>query len=287
MMRKLAALYFPLYAGLLVTGPRVRHGAVHGELPRQLADLRREPDARSRWPFSPRVRPGAARPPGVHTPPPADPRGPGRPARGAALGRDGAPLAARRDRRDGRRQRRRSTDGQRGARARAPVCPGATSRGSATSRGWRWPPCSPASSPPACGSSWTGPARSSCSPPAARPSRPPTRRRSWALGITDAGRARGDPPARARALAPEPFRRPPRRRPAGRRGSSRARGARAMRIAIVAPSLEIVGGQSIQAHALCAGLRQDGHEVDVRADQPALSARASAGSGAGRTRGRA
>ena len=35
-----------------------------------------------------------------------------------------------------------------------------------------------------------------------------------------------------------------------------------MRIAVVAPSLEIVGGQSIQAHALCAGLRQAGYEVD-------------------------
>lgn len=35
-----------------------------------------------------------------------------------------------------------------------------------------------------------------------------------------------------------------------------------MRIAVVAPSLDIVGGQSIQAHALCAGLRQAGYEVD-------------------------
>jgi glycosyltransferase involved in cell wall biosynthesis len=34
-----------------------------------------------------------------------------------------------------------------------------------------------------------------------------------------------------------------------------------VRIAIVAPSLAIVGGQSIQAHALCAGLRQAGYEV--------------------------
>jgi glycosyltransferase involved in cell wall biosynthesis len=35
-----------------------------------------------------------------------------------------------------------------------------------------------------------------------------------------------------------------------------------MRIAVVAPSLDIVGGQSIQAEALCAGLRQAGYEVD-------------------------
>ena len=35
-----------------------------------------------------------------------------------------------------------------------------------------------------------------------------------------------------------------------------------MRIAVVAPSLDIVGGQSIQADALCAGLRQAGYQVD-------------------------
>ena len=35
-----------------------------------------------------------------------------------------------------------------------------------------------------------------------------------------------------------------------------------MRIAVVAPSLDIVGGQSIQAEALCAGLRGAGYEVD-------------------------
>ena len=35
-----------------------------------------------------------------------------------------------------------------------------------------------------------------------------------------------------------------------------------MRIAVVAPSLDIVGGQSIQAHALCEGLREAGYEVD-------------------------
>ena len=35
-----------------------------------------------------------------------------------------------------------------------------------------------------------------------------------------------------------------------------------MRIAVVAPSLDIVGGQSIQADALCAGLRQAGYAVD-------------------------
>ena len=35
-----------------------------------------------------------------------------------------------------------------------------------------------------------------------------------------------------------------------------------MRIAVVAPSLDIVGGQSIQAMALCAGLRQARYEVD-------------------------
>jgi glycosyltransferase involved in cell wall biosynthesis len=35
-----------------------------------------------------------------------------------------------------------------------------------------------------------------------------------------------------------------------------------VRIAVVAPSLDIVGGQSIQAEALCAGLRQAGYEVD-------------------------
>ena len=35
-----------------------------------------------------------------------------------------------------------------------------------------------------------------------------------------------------------------------------------MKIAVVAPSLDIVGGQSIQADALCAGLRRAGYEVD-------------------------
>jgi len=35
-----------------------------------------------------------------------------------------------------------------------------------------------------------------------------------------------------------------------------------VRIAVVAPSLDIVGGQSIQAQALCAGLRQAGYLVD-------------------------
>ncbi|PYN34291.1 MAG: glycosyl transferase family 1 [Candidatus Rokuibacteriota bacterium] len=35
-----------------------------------------------------------------------------------------------------------------------------------------------------------------------------------------------------------------------------------MRIAVVAASLDILGGQSIQAQALCAGLRQAGYEVD-------------------------
>jgi hypothetical protein len=35
-----------------------------------------------------------------------------------------------------------------------------------------------------------------------------------------------------------------------------------MRIAVVAPSLDIVGGQSIQADALCAGLRRAGYQVD-------------------------
>jgi len=35
-----------------------------------------------------------------------------------------------------------------------------------------------------------------------------------------------------------------------------------VRIAVVAPSLDILGGQSIQAMALCAGLRQAGYEVD-------------------------
>jgi glycosyltransferase involved in cell wall biosynthesis len=34
-----------------------------------------------------------------------------------------------------------------------------------------------------------------------------------------------------------------------------------MKIALVAPSLDIVGGQSVQAHALCAGLRGAGHDV--------------------------
>jgi len=35
-----------------------------------------------------------------------------------------------------------------------------------------------------------------------------------------------------------------------------------VKIAVVAPSLDIVGGQSIQADALCAGLRRAGYEVD-------------------------
>ena len=61
----------------------------------------------------------------------------------------------------------------------------------------------------------------------------------------------------------------------------RAGGGRLMmarpRVAIVAASLDILGGQGVQAHTLVEALRADGYPVSFLADQPALPARASMG----------
>ena len=49
------------------------------------------------------------------------------------------------------------------------------------------------------------------------------------------------------------------------------------RIAMVVASLDIVGGHGVQAATLAAQLREDGYAVTLRADQPAVSARARLG----------
>ena len=52
---------------------------------------------------------------------------------------------------------------------------------------------------------------------------------------------------------------------------------RKLRVAVVAASLDILGGQGVQARSLVDGAARRRLRRDVRADQPAVSARARLG----------